>query len=531
MSFKINNSVVAGSVTVGGGSANIFNANKLQNTNITELSSITDGNVLVWNTSENKWILGTGGSGGNGSTGSTGPTGVQGNTGPTGIQGNTGPTGIQGNTGPTGAQGNTGPTGIQGNTGPTGIQGNTGPTGIQGNTGPTGIIGPTGPAGSNITGYGYYIPPDWGIYYKTALASAGSSLVNIAIVGDSISQGAWASNITPSATATNYVGLLRNYIQDIYGDGGSGFLSCVNTSSFQSGPWSAYNGTTAGVSVSGSWAYGGVGGSGGVGANYISSTTLNNTITFTVRGINIRVFYFENTTHGNFDITINGSFIQTVNSGAGPGPVTKSVLITDAVTTTKTVVITQKTNGSPVVIQGVRGYNDTGVCVDNYSYGGATLALDIANPFSSPFQDWSGGGLSGTAKLVIYVLGLNDISGSVDTYKSNFGNFMQLYKKYTTDTGLGNVDFAIVQLPLGNFTSGTASTYAQLVSYTRDVANAMGWIHINLWANVVPTYANGTAQSYWGIGSTPGIPGNDTVHPSDIGHEIIFDNIKQYFIL
>jgi hypothetical protein len=133
--------------------------------------------VLVWNTSQNKWILGTGGSSGNG---------------------NTGPTGSQGNTGPTGSQGNTGPTGSQGNTGPTGSQGNTGPTGSQGNTGPTGIIGPTGLAGSSSNGGQYSVSNLLAIgdsYFASATmvnVIAGVNGLNVPFTNNAVSGDVWA---------------------------------------------------------------------------------------------------------------------------------------------------------------------------------------------------------------------------------------------------------------------------------------------------------------------------------------------------
>jgi hypothetical protein len=165
-----------------------------------------NGDVLIWNSSDGKWIPGpqTGGGGGDGNDGWSpilavvadgerrvlqvddwtggegtkpavgsyigasglvasigdavdirGATGATGATGPTGANGPQGPQGETGPAGPAGATGATGPQGPQGDTGPTGA---TGPEGPQGPAGPTGDTGPAGPntvstsTSTNITG-------------------------------------------------------------------------------------------------------------------------------------------------------------------------------------------------------------------------------------------------------------------------------------------------------------------------------------------------------------------------------------------
>lgn len=99
-------------------------------------SSIPDGYVLAWNSTNNEWEPRTPDFGPEGPTGPSGPTGE---TGPVGQIGTTGPQGPPGAPGPAGSPGPTGPTGPSG--------GPIGPTGATGNTGPT---GPAGTVPSNI---------------------------------------------------------------------------------------------------------------------------------------------------------------------------------------------------------------------------------------------------------------------------------------------------------------------------------------------------------------------------------------------
>jgi hypothetical protein len=158
------------------GSANI--SIPVANLSDVSITSPTNNQVLVYNSTTSKW---TNTSGVTGPTGPTGPTGAPGPTGPTGATGPTGSaatvtvgtvtTGASGtsvtvtNSGTTSAavlnftipQGATGATGPTGSTGATGATGPTGPTGPQGATGATGATGPagaTGPTGANGLGYG-----------------------------------------------------------------------------------------------------------------------------------------------------------------------------------------------------------------------------------------------------------------------------------------------------------------------------------------------------------------------------------------
>jgi hypothetical protein len=138
--------------------------------NDVNITNLLDGEILKYDSTQQKWINTTGiAGGGSGATGLQGPTGIQGVTGVqgagftglqglTGMQGETGIAGVgtTGLQGDTGLDGVTGVQGIQGQTGmegATGIQGVTG-TGAQGATGlfgSTGIQGVTGPGGGGTT--------------------------------------------------------------------------------------------------------------------------------------------------------------------------------------------------------------------------------------------------------------------------------------------------------------------------------------------------------------------------------------------
>lgn len=126
---------------------------------------LINGDLYVWDSTNNTWVNAgniqgpAGATGATGATGSIGLTGATGATGPTGNDGAvgaTGPTGATGSiglTGATGATGNDGAVGATGAAGSTGATGATGPTGPTGNDGAIGATGPTGAAGSiGLTG-------------------------------------------------------------------------------------------------------------------------------------------------------------------------------------------------------------------------------------------------------------------------------------------------------------------------------------------------------------------------------------------
>ena len=105
MSFSIKKPTVNNVITVT--ETPIFNANRIQNVAIANLTNAVNDSVLSFNQTTNEWdwrII----------SGGTGETGYIGSTGPTGIAGT--PGGPQGLTGPTGPSG-----GLQGATGPAGI--------------------------------------------------------------------------------------------------------------------------------------------------------------------------------------------------------------------------------------------------------------------------------------------------------------------------------------------------------------------------------------------------------------------------
>ena len=108
-------------------------------------STIPDGYVLAWNTTNNQWEPRTP------SFGPTGPTGPAGPAGPTGPVGQTGPTGPQG---PVGPQGPSGPTGPQGPTGTLSLGGGTLP--VQNGGSPKPKLDVVGLAGVDSTNSSFF---------------------------------------------------------------------------------------------------------------------------------------------------------------------------------------------------------------------------------------------------------------------------------------------------------------------------------------------------------------------------------------
>jgi len=150
-----------------------------------------DGQTLVYNAAQDKYIPGAGGAGGSGSVGPTGATGAAGPSGSVGATGATGSQGPQGETGPQGPSGSQGPQGIQGPSGSVGATGATGETGATGSQGPQGETGPQGPSGT---------PADLSAYATIASPSVTNLTASNAYISSDLSV---AGNLTVNGTMTS----------------------------------------------------------------------------------------------------------------------------------------------------------------------------------------------------------------------------------------------------------------------------------------------------------------------------------------
>jgi lysophospholipase L1-like esterase len=208
---------------------------------------------------------------------------------------------------------------------------------------------------------GIYAPSDWGKTggWATARAAASSRPVNVVVLGDSIGEGYWSSNLLTKG----FVGATINSLRTAYGDGGSGFHSTVDTPGLSLGNTCAMVYSTTG----GTWSLV------QAGMNDVTATGPGLGATLTnpsVSGTTVDVYY--DTSCGSFTVTIDGHLAGTVTGPTNPlaiGQATFSGLAAGV----HQVTITQSSS-TACAIMGIVGRNATGIVGWNMSRWGRTAA-------------------------------------------------------------------------------------------------------------------------------------------------------------
>jgi lysophospholipase L1-like esterase len=359
---------------------------------------------------------------------------------------------------------------------------------------------------------GIYIPAGWGSIWQSKLSSASSSLARIAVVGDSISQGYDASNFLTNS----YVSLVKANLQGLYGSGGSGFRSVVNTA-FTGGYTSSSTMSTKSSNWTSTQTQGGP-------CNYgIFTQTNGSTITYAnVEGTTIDVYYALSNIGGRFTVSIDGAAATTINTSAASSS-TATFSFTGLSTSLHSVLINAATTGSlAVLIFGVRGYNSSGVVVDNYSVSGQSTVtfLNSDNTYLSPI-DWSGGVYT-PCDLFILALCVNDAANNtaIDTYIANVITIIKRIREYTSYAGLGSVDILMFVPHIGKW-DPTNNKFYDYCLRLEALSNAMNIAVVTMTPIYRCSWAYANTFSIWSDGHTgTGAAGTDQVHPSNIGHGI-----------
>jgi lysophospholipase L1-like esterase len=346
----------------------------------------------------------------------------------------------------------------------------------------------------NVTTSGVYFPTNWGVNWKSKLSNTATSNATIAILGDSITYGFDASDLTTRTSGNSYSGVLRNSLQSLYGDGGSGYISVNMGLGF--GTIGSYTSANTGVSTTGTWTT--QSGDGPASAN-IYTNTLNSTATFAyVRGSTIVVYFSYAPNVGTFTVTIDGTNMGTVTATSGSFSIGTSSYTVSA--GTHTVLITSTSSGASgyVSLFGVRGTNPTGVIVDNYGYSGQTSGGVLTGNNGSfgyggvvPYS----GGNSMRCDLFIYALGVNDaraLSGyatTADIYGSNVSTTFEYIRNNPAFTSTGSTDIMIMMPHIGTSQS-TGPNYYLLMERAMSMASSYGGAFVSMGTIYKNSYNN-----------------------------------------
>lgn len=401
---------------------------------------------------------------------------------------------------------------------------------------------------------GVHMPPDGLPFWKAARerARAGAGLARVAVVGDSVTVGYYASDIE----AKSWSNLVRTSLQALYGDGGSGVKSVIDSTVVLTNDgraaaiqnaWAAIPGNL--VTLAGTWDEV-VNGTDGPGASILRAKSIGAQLSAIGRGTTAEIYY-QTTPNaaaaGTFTWSVDGGaesapvsqFHATQGTvekvtipGLSPGQHTVRITCTDTDGTTKT-----------ASFCAVSFRNATGVVLDRYARGGQPSAA-ACNRLPGTFTwnnasgaAWGGsaqnlrggagswmGGSSRPADLVIYALGLND-GGSVNVTPDNFVFNVRDYLEDVKSGGTqqGDTDVLILMMHPGKIETATTRYYTQYVDRLRGIAEGYGAAFVNMWALGRNSWNYWNTLGYWGDLNTVGIAGTDVAHLSDAGHQAIAD--------
>ncbi|MFF3416821.1 GDSL-type esterase/lipase family protein [Streptomyces sp. NPDC002698] len=372
---------------------------------------------------------------------------------------------------------------------------------------------------------GYYIPAGWGANWraKRDAAAAGNGLASVTAVGTSITQGFHASD----ALNKSYMGLIKNGLQAQFGDGGSGFFSTVRSPEFIGAgvavtAWGAIPGTL--TTTTGTWTVGGS--SFGPGSLYLSTGTTGNSITFTVRGTNIRIYTLTSSAGTPWTYSIDGG-APVAGDGSGAASTTVRVTSVTAGPGEHTVKLTSGSSTNNLYVCGVTGENASGVVVNNMGRSAAHASHFSSTTPESGTANWSGGP-DYPADLVIYDLAVNDANDAIsgDSWAAYLRNYLQSVKDGTSLSGsykaTGQTDVLIALQHVGKH-DATHIKYQDYAARARGIAASYGAAVVDLWAIGRNSWNYWDTFGRWADLSNMGAAGTDRVHLSDAGHQYVAD--------
>ncbi|GEM_PF-2156905 len=399
---------------------------------------------------------------------------------------------------------------------------------------------------------GVYVPEGWGQFWlpKLAAAQAGTGKAALAIPGDSVTQGCYASTFPQG-----WAGLLGLDLRGANGsadDGGSGFNGAANSPTYITTLASASvaaNYASSLWSLTGTWT--------------VQSPSLSNsnfyadgpgsiqlmgaagaTATTTVRGTTVTVYVFRVANIAQTaTLTIDGVDNAITIPSVATGTILAFSFAVGAGNHTLKFTVNSVGSGTVVYLCGFSGENASGLVVNNFAasgvcsnvYSNVTGNQSTINGATTstgsgtlgPAGLWSGGPAY-PADLVVYPLGLNDVNNArtVDRFAHDLSTYLQGLKNGGTYNGIayspnGQTEVLLVSPFYGNFGNVQTSRFGpEYALRTRSVAAHFNAAHVDLnvlWRNSY-AYAQGLGYMAVASGATPGASGSDPCHLSDPGH-------------
>jgi hypothetical protein len=359
------------------------------------------------------------------------------------------------------------------------------------------------------------VPDGWGERFRTKLQSGGKTTV--AVYGESIEAGYFAD-----LKENGYIGLIAKGLQQVGGDGGSGYQSTERSLVIPGTPLYADS-----IALTGTWdrlvtKFGPAGCS-------LRSTAHGSTATFHVRGSEVKIWYSTFPGLGQFEYSIDGGGPQPVDCNGSA--LTIAHTTTPGLTPGNHTVVVRKI-GSPLIqLFGVSAESASGCVVNNFSRPGSSTDMmnneDTVNfpiALAARTGRWSGGDLY-PADLVIIGTFANDAISSIDPSQSvrNIRSYLEYVR--TNDTR-SNVDLLFVVKHIGRINADITYRWYDYVLRCNELAEVYGAAVVDLWSRWDNSYANFAAVNGWGdSASSTGAPGSDPIHLSNIGMRLYADEV------
>jgi lysophospholipase L1-like esterase len=328
--------------------------------------------------------------------------------------------------------------------------------------------------------------------FRAALANRFFSRCNIAVVGDSISEGQGATAVA-SRSVNRLADSLRLRFPVPGVAGGQGFLPAQFATTSLPAPAAVFGSPALNAGFGPGWR--------------CRQITGSQSYTFTVTATSVDVVYATGSGGGAMGVSIDNGPVQTIN--------TYRTALADGVVShfatggsgQHTVTITSVSG--TVFLDGIVIYNgdeSSGITVHDCSHYGSTLH-QWAQSSSAITSEWLG---ALAPSLIVFELGVNDYHGqqSLTTFTNDLATMSNVFNTLPTSPSV----LVVIDYDAFNMTGTLWSSYVALY---QTWAAANGYAVLDLTQRMPAT---NTTKSF-------GLYAPDNIHPSNTGHSFIADAI------
>lgn len=359
--------------------------------------------------------------------------------------------------------------------------------------------------------YGYNIEASLS-KYKNALQNSDTKKVKIYCIGESNTRGEYSSD----EVNKSWVGIMKSYLQNKYGNGGEGFISIYEGAlpAGTKGRWTLGKGwSVSGASREFISNVGGFGGCFGISNKNTSSATL----IFT--GTNLDLLYAKAKDGGTATVTIDGKEVGTINCLDESLSFSNKVSYSGLDSTTHTLVITPNRAANIFIEGAIASSSKAGIEVDKIA-----ISSKVASYFNTPLtkKTWD---VLPEPDLVLISFGINESGrgNSVEDYKSNMIGLVTYWQ------GRGsNVCLVANQKPADSWTTNWPAYVASMY----EIADTYNTGMIDIYKAFYKDYTAAQKAGFFGMTANDysGGSGTNTAHPSDKGYkyigEVIYGNLQ-----